>query len=176
MSGLSDAKQAPPPLGGFDVEKEPAAPAYKEPLSKEGGWDRPQLVRMDVIPLALAGRSLQRGWLTAFGAAGLAVTIGEVAFKWGVWWFWFVVPSAIAFLIGHGLMKKRFVRLAGLFNFEADKSGRVYLTTMGGSCPVCNAEIKLKDIGPQKRSKTVIQCADNRTHQWAFDPKQLESL
>ncbi|WP_434644773.1 hypothetical protein [Achromobacter piechaudii] len=176
LSGISNEKKAPPAPFGFGTESKPLAPEYKKPLSKEGGWDRPTLVRTDVIPIALGGRPLKRWWLAACGLAGLAMTVGEVAFKWGVWWFWFVIPSAIAFSVGRSLLKRRFVRLVNLINVEADRSGSVYVTTIGGSCPVCNADIKLNDIGRSQRSKIVVQCTENKIHQWPFDPNRLESL
>jgi hypothetical protein len=188
LSGFSEPNRLPP-LGDFNTDQTFPAPQPqqpppnedgwnepKKPLSKEGGWDEPQLVRTDVIPLALGGRPIKRGWLTALGAAGVLMTIGEMAFRWGVWWFWLIIPSGIAFLVGRGLMRKGFVRLLGLFNVEADKAGRVYLTTLSGDCPVCDGEIKLKDVGPSRTVKTVIQCTANNTHQWAFNPKRLDKL
>jgi energy-coupling factor transport system substrate-specific component len=188
LSGFSEPNKLAP-LGDFNTDQtfpapQPQQPLPKEggwnepkkPLSKEGGWDQPELVRTDVIPLTLAGRPLKRGWLTALGAAGVLMTIGDIAFRWGVWWFWLFIPSGIAFLVGRGLMRKGFVRLVGAFNLEADKAGRISLTTLGGDCPVCNGEIKLKDIGPSRHLKTVIQCMADETHQWAFNPKRLDRL
>jgi energy-coupling factor transport system substrate-specific component len=176
LSGLPKPGNVPAPGGGLDADQDLIASGYRKPLSKEGGWNRPELVRTNVIPVALGGRFLKRGWLTAFGAAGLMANIGEMAFRWGIWWFWLIIPSGFAFFIGYALIRKGFVRFADLINFEADQAGRVYLTTIGGDCPVCNAEIKLKDIGPKREVKTVIQCTAESTHQWGFDPKRLDAL
>lgn len=177
LSGLSTPKPVPAPAGGLNADPDAvAAPGYQQPLTDEGGWNRPVLVRTDVIPIALSGRSLQRGWLTAVGAVGLLATIGEMAFKWGFWWFWLVIPSGFAFFIGYRLIRKGFVRFADLINIEADQSGRVYLTTLRGDCPVCNGEVKLRDIGPKGYGKTVIQCTADSAHQWEFDPTRLDKL
>lgn len=178
LSGVSNTKQAPASLDGFSTEQnqEAIAPRYKQPLSQEGGWSRPTLIRTNIIPLALGGRFAKRTWLTAVGAAGLAASIGELAFRWGVWPFWLIIPSGVAFFIGHGLMRKGFVRFADLINVESDKAGRVYLTTLGGDCPVCRGEVKLKDVGAKRESKVVIQCKEEFTHRWEFDSRQLDEL
>lgn len=176
LSGLSKPTKTPEP-GGFNTDPDPiAAPAYQAPASGDGGWSRPALVRTSVIPIALGGRPLKQRWLAAVGAAGLMATIGEMAFRWGVWWFWLVVPSGFACFIGYRLIRKGFVRLADLINVESDPSGRVYLTTLSGDCPVCNGEVKLKDVGPKQHIKTVIQCTADSTHRWEFDPARLDKL
>ncbi|MDR6599317.1 hypothetical protein J2732_000300 [Achromobacter deleyi] len=176
MSGLSEPRKTPEP-GGFNTDPDPmVAPASQEPPPGDGGWSRPALVRTSVIPIALGGRPLKQRWLAAVGAAGLMATIGEMAFRWGVWWFWLVVPSGFACFIGYRLIRKGFVRLADLINVESDPSGRVYLTTLSGDCPVCNGEVKLKGVGPKQHIKTVIQCTADSTHRWEFDPARLDKL
>lgn len=174
FSGLSGPKKTP--VDDFDGNQDFNAPAHHTPPPDEGGWSGPQLVRTDAVPIALGGRFLKRGWLAAVGAAGLVATICDTVFRWGVWWFWLVVPSGFAFFIGYRLIQRRFIRVAGLINFEADKSGRVYLTTLSGDCPACDGEVKLKDVGPKRYVKTVMQCTKDATHRWEFDPRRLDEL
>lgn len=176
LSGATAPAKVPAPIDAFKTAPPLSTPAFRKPLSKEGGWARPTLIRTNVMPVAFRGRHLMRTWLAAVGAAGMLATIGEVAFRWGVWWFWLILPSGLALLIGYRLIRDGFFRFADLFNVESDQAGRVYLTTLRGDCPVCDGEVRLKDVGPRSTVKTVILCTKDATHRWAFNPKQLDAL
>ena len=177
LSGLSGAKTLPPLADGFKAGQEDAiAPVPSQPSAREGVWSLPALARTDVVPIAFRGRFLKRNWLMGIGAAGLTVTLGNLAYRWYFGWFWLVIPSGLAFYMGYSLTRQAFFRLAGLVNFESDKAGRVYLTVLRGDCTVCNGEVGLKDVGPTRYKKTVIQCKADASHQWPFDPQRLEKL
>lgn len=177
LAGLTVPKQTPPPSDtGFKTDPPFNPPGYRKPLSKEGGWERPTLVRTNVIPMAVGGRYVKQTWLAAIGALGVAANLVEMVFRWGIVWFWLIIPSGLALYIGVSLIRKRFFRFADLFNFESDSAGRVYLTTLSGDCPVCQSEVKLKDIGPKKHTEVVMQCTGDKTHQWVFRPENLEKL
>ncbi|WP_445658872.1 hypothetical protein [Achromobacter sp. NCFB-sbj8-Ac1-l] len=176
MSGLSSPKPSPVPDDGFKADQDILGSGYRRPLSKEGGWSLPRLVRTNIIPIAFRGHSLKRLWLTAIGAAGVIASLGEMSYRWGVWWFWLIIPFGAALMIGYRLLRKRFVSIAGWFNVESDKHGSVYITTLGGDCPVCNGEIGLKDVGAKREIKIVIQCKADPTHRWGFNSADLEEL
>lgn len=176
LSGLSSPKPSPVPDDGFKADQDILESGYRRPLSKEGGWSLPRLVRTNIIPLAFRGHSLKRLWLTAIGAAGVIASLGEMSYRWGVWWFWLIIPFGAALMIGYRLLRKRFVSIAGWFNVESDKHGSVYITTLGGDCPVCNGEIELKDVGAKREIKIVIQCKADPTHRWGFNSADLEEL
>lgn len=180
LSGLSTPTPPPKPQADsenrFPNDQPFNAPAYRKPLSKEGGWERPTLVRTNIIPMALGGRHVQQNWVFGVGAAASALMLANIVFRWGIFWFWLLVPALVVCYMGHRLIRKRFVRFADLFNFESDNAGHVFLTTLGGDCPVCQSEIKVKDIGPKKFSETVIQCTADKTHRWVFNPDNLDRL
>lgn len=176
LSGLASPKTTPPG-GDFNAAQDPIASGGRKPLSKEGGWGRPELGRSFTLPIALGDRSLKVRWLALFGAAGLAASLAELFFgSAAAWWCVLGMPSTLALMLGIGLMRHRFVRLPHLINVEADKTGRVFVTKIGGDCPVCSGELKLEDIGPKRHTKTVVQCTSDATHQWAFNSKQLAEL
>lgn len=187
LSGLSAPKPVPPAFqtppqpqptreNRFPADQSFNPPPSRKPDASEGVWDRPTLVRTNVIALALAGRTVKQEWVMGVGTAATALMVANIVLRWEIFWFWLVFPAAILCYIGISLMRKRFFRFAGLFNFESDASGRVYLTTLGGDCPVCQSEVKLKDVGPKRHMKTVIQCTADYSHRWAFDPDRLDKL
>ena len=177
LSGLSSAKTLPPLADGFKAgQAETAAPEAPKTSAREGVWSHPALERTDVVPIAIRGRFLKQNWLMGIGAAGLAVTLGNLAYRWYLQWFWVIFPSGLAFYMGYSLMRRNFFRMVDRVNFESDKAGRVYLTVLRGDCTVCDGEVGLKEVGRKRHRKTVIRCKADASHQWAFEPERLERL
>jgi hypothetical protein len=88
-------------------------------------------------------------------------------------WLFPITISLIAFGVGSLLSRFRFVWMP-LFNFESSKTGGVYLTKIGGDCPLCDGKLKVRLTNTQKNM--VVRCTRNPDHFWRFDPTVLKDL
>jgi len=135
--------------------------------------------RTRVTPASLAGRPIK-----VFGIilSGILGAIGSVASIWSVW-----IPegytsifiltagfSVILVFLGVDLKRKFFIRIPHFVNLELDGEGYIFFTEIGGVCPKCGGELKLRNVG--KNKTTILRCTRNPDHCWRFDPTVLENI
>lgn len=137
----------------------------------------------------VGNNTVKISWLIISGGLGVVGSIASILSYWPSLtspslntprlpsiWLWIGVISLLILGIGILLYKYRFVKL-GWINVEADNSGQLYLTKVGGVCPRCNSTLKLKDVGPKDHKVTMVVCDRNPTqHQWHFDPTVLPDM
>lgn len=115
--------------------------------------------------------------MVAGGGTALALTVyGFFNLANSFWWLVLLIPSFLALIAGVDLTRKRYARVAQTFNLEANHAGEVFYTEIGGQCPACDGELKLKDLGFKKHKETMVLCALDPSHKWKFDPKLLGDL
>lgn len=124
-------------------------------------------------PVRVAGHQLHAVWLTVSGVLGFVASVVSIATYWKSLSF-LVFPaifvSAFLFIAGVCLSRQRFLRLSPLAkNLEADRQGRVFLTKIQGTCPLCDGTLKLREIGPKDHKETFVRCTRNPDHIWRFD-------
>lgn len=132
--------------------------------------------RQKVIPLKLGQHPIKVAWLIWSGLVG---TMGSIASIWAVGithhflWLFLIVLSFMALGVGSLLSRFRFVWMP-VGNFESSKTGEVFLTRIGGGCPLCDGKLKVRLTNPQK--DMVVRCTRNPDHSWRFDPTVLKDL
>lgn len=129
--------------------------------------------RTSASPVTVLGAPVKAGWLIVSGTVGFVGSIASIVSLWQHLSFWFfLLLSLAAFLliIGIALVRHRFIRIPYLpFNFEVDKSGKVFITKIEGDCPLCDGKLKLRDVGPKDQKITYVRCTRNPNHIWNFD-------
>jgi hypothetical protein len=129
--------------------------------------------RVFSTPLSILGAPVKASWLIVSGAIGFIGSIASIASLWQHLSFWFVLLLSFAMfclIIGIAMERHRFIRIPYLpFNFEADKSGKLFITKIEGNCPLCDGKLKLRDIGPKGNKTTYVRCTRNPDHIWNFD-------
>ncbi|CAB3643133.1 hypothetical protein [Achromobacter pestifer] len=133
--------------------------------------------RVEVIPTAYKGKPSTTAEFRKYGTVGTVLCVfGFVVISHTAWWLVLLLPSLFAMKVGWALKDKRFYRFAWLFNVEANRSGHIFLTRIGGQCPDCTGELALEDDGFGKWRKTMIQCNHDPRHRWLFVPDVLDDL
>jgi len=124
-------------------------------------------------PVSILGAPIKAGWLIVSGAIGFIGSIASIVSLWPHLTIWFVFLFLFAIfclIIGITMVRQRFIRIPYLpFNFEADKSGKLFITKIEGNCPHCDGKLKLRDIGPKDNKTTYVRCTRNPKHIWNFD-------
>ncbi|MBD9429547.1 hypothetical protein IB257_06335 [Achromobacter sp. ACM03] len=172
-----------PDTGSFAADETPPAATSPQPAASapaaaasRGSWAE-AFQRYHVAPLRLRGKPVKTVWLLAAGAAGLTLTaLGVYAWGMSAWWFILIFLSLVSLETGRDLKRKRYSRFLMMCNLEANRAGEVFYTEIGGQCPVCNGELKLREIGPKRDKKTTAVCSVNGSHRWQFDPRVLGDL
>lgn len=135
--------------------------------------------RLEVVPLSVRGAPVRTVWFMQGGVfAGALGFWGLATPPHSVWGFFLLAPGLLALIAGVALRRKRYVRVQGLCNLEANADGHVFYTRIGGECPVCDGELAVGEVRrPGGRGKmTVCQCSRDPSHVWAFDAKVLPDL
>ncbi len=158
---------------------EPGLPAATSPPAAAGrgdGWAG-AFQRYQIIPLRLRGKPVKTAWILAGGVAGLAISaLGAYAWGMSAWWFILIFLSLVILNAGDDLKRRRYSRFLRMCNLEANRAGEVFYTEIGGQCPVCDGELKLREIGPKHHKKTTAVCSVDPGHRWKFDPGVLGDL
>jgi hypothetical protein len=160
---------------GFGIAKGGVAP-LDQPLGAKGGLYAGGIERTHVYAATFRGRPAR---ISEFREYGVAITVFSVVgfvFAPSAWWLVLLLPSLFSINVGTGLRDKRVHRVASVLTVEANKSGHVFLTQIGGECPICCGSLGLREIKDGKQTKAIIQCKENSLHRWDYDPKVLEEL
>lgn len=140
-------------------------PANQEPVAV--------IDRVSSIPLSIFGAPVKASWLIVSGVIGFIGSIASIVSLWQRLSFLFILLLSFAMfclIIGIAMVRHRFIRIPYLpFNFEADKSGKLFITKIEGDCPYCDGKLKLRDIGPKDNKTTYVRCTRNPDHIWRFD-------
>ena len=169
--------------GSFTAAETPSATASPQPAANppaaaasRGSWAE-AFQRYSIVPLRLRGKPVKAAWLLTGGAAGLAITaLGVYAWGMSAWWFILIFLSFISLDTGGDLKRRRYSRFFMMCNLEANRAGEVFYTEIGGQCPVCDGELKIREIGPKRHKETTAVCSVNGKHRWRFDPRVLGDL
>lgn len=176
-TGSFSTDQTPPAVTGPQPAMNPQ-PAASPPAAaaSRGSWAE-AFQRYHIVPLRLRGKPVKTVWLLAAGAAGLAITaLGVYAWGMSTWWFILIFLSLISLDTGRDLNRMRYSRFLMMCSLEANRAGEVFYTEIGGQCPVCDGELKLREIGPKRHKETMAVCCVNGSHRWRFDPRVLGDL
>lgn len=136
--------------------------------------------RVKTTPVTLGDHPVKVAWVIISGVLGI---VGSIASIWSAWatdyqylWLLLLGLSGTALLIGIALDRMRFARLPHFINLESNKSGDIFITKIGGSCPKCDGALKLREVGPKGNKTTIVRCTRNPDHLWGFDPTVLGDL
>lgn len=146
-------------------------------IRSENDEPRAYIDRVKNRPLSIGGHPLKVSWVILSGGLGFAssvVTIWSVFPKgphYGV--LILLAISMVAIMLGTVLHSQRFARLGSFLTFESDKEGAIFLTEIGGECPICDGKLKLRDVGQKEQRTTLVRCTRNPDHFWLFDPTVL---
>lgn len=163
--------------GSVPAGQDHPAPGNLPPAEGPRGRWADALQRYRVIPIRLRGKPVTANSMVAVGAAGLAMAgYGFFNLASSLWWSVLMIPSFLGLIAGLDLKRKRYARVAQTFNLEANQAGEVFYTEIGGQCPACDGELKLKDLGFKKHKETMVLCALDPNHKWKFDPNLLGDL
>ncbi|CAB3654936.1 hypothetical protein [Achromobacter kerstersii] len=146
----------------------------------------PYLTRVDIKPFVIRGRQVKVDWLywPSLAACLLAVLGFINAWGQGSGYFWFALlfVFGLVFKPANDLRRVRFGRVWRSTCLEANESGDVFITQLGGDCPICGGELGLRTVrgGPRHYTDnpvyTVVRCADQYDHYWRFDPLAIHPL
>ena len=176
-AGSFPAGETPPattsPRPAIDPQSAASPPAA---AASDRTWAE-SFQRYRAVPLRLRGKPVKAAWLLAGGVAGLALSaLGAYAWGMSAWWFILIFLSFVILDTGRDLKRRRYSRLFMMCNLEANRAGEVFYTEIGGQCPVCDGELKLREVGPKRHKKTTAVCSVDRGHRWRFDPRVLGDL
>ncbi|HHW8808315.1 TPA: zinc-ribbon domain-containing protein [Salmonella enterica] len=149
-------------------------------ISLAGKSNKPIVIvdRISAKPLRLMGKHLKAAWLMITGFVGLIANFATILTSFtppnNFIYYILMAVSFIIFAIGVVLKQYRFLPLFFQRNVEADKSGYIYITQLSADCPVCDGELKIKNLGPKENRKTYLRCTRNPDHLFLFDPTILD--
>lgn len=155
---------------------------------RTGGGPQAAVGRVSIEPLRFNGRHIQ---LPLF--YGVSLTLAALGFlgaitHWGpknnffVWFVLFAI-SAWPFALAERVRGVRFVRVFGSYCLEANEGGELFITEIGGTCPICGGDLKLHQesrttsIGSASvPRRTFVRCTENHAHYWHFDSMIMNKL
>jgi len=146
----------------------------------------PDLRRVDIRPFVVRDRQVKVAWLFWPICAVIAsMAIGFMT-SWGTprafVWFVLMALASIAFKPANDLRRIRHARLWGATSLESNASGKLFITELGGECPLCGGELGLRserggfDDTGRRPFHTVVACKNHRDHHWPFNPLTLHPL
>lgn len=138
------------------------------------------VAREKITPLSLRGHPVKVAWVIVSGAFGFLGSIASIlsmqVMHYQIYVIFLLVFSSIVLAIGITLHKRRFARFPFSINFESNKSGEIFITRIGGSCPNCDGSLKLREVESEGNKTTIVLCTRNPKHRWNFDPTMLDDL
>ncbi|MGC0839317.1 zinc-ribbon domain-containing protein [Pantoea agglomerans] len=133
-------------------------------------------------PVKFMGKHIKTAWLMVAGLVGFLANLSTLFSSIGTpsnnnLLFGLLIGFSLFLLsLGFLLKKFRFVHLLFGTNVESDKSGYVYITKVGGDCPLCDGQLKLSNFGPKNKKQLLLCCTRNPEHRSPFDPTILKDL
>ncbi|AYP22507.1 zinc ribbon domain-containing protein [Pantoea agglomerans] len=109
-------------------------------------------------PVKFMGKHIKTAWLMVAGLVGFLANLATLFSSIGTpsnnnLLFGLLIGFSLFLLsLGFLLKKFRFVHLLFGTNVESDKSGYVYITKVGGDCPLCDGQLKLSNFGPKNKN------------------------
>ncbi len=141
-----------------------------------GDTNSPPVATIDRVyskALTIRDKPVKAGWLAVSGGVGFIGSLASIVGLRPHLSFMFVLLMSLAafcLIVGMVLLRNRFVHVPYLpWNFEADRSGKVFISKIEGDCPRCDGKLKLRDIGPKDHKSTHVCCTRNLDHKWKFD-------
>jgi hypothetical protein len=138
--------------------------------------------RTSIRELKLFGKSVKSNWFLVSGGVGFVGSLASIfslfydQLNLGFTPHILLVITGLLLSIGLALKLHRFLKM-GLINIEAGSDDRVFFTKISGSCPKCNGDLKLAEVGPKDHKVTVVLCKRNPAqHKWSFDPTVLGDI
>ncbi|ALM81929.1 hypothetical protein ASB57_02170 [Bordetella sp. N] len=141
---------------------------------------------MDIRPLIVRERHVKLNWLIwpscAFGALMALGFVMSSGSGHGFIWFLLLALTSLLYKPFNDLRRGRYVRLWGVTGLEANESGDVFITELGGACPTCGGELTLRTAGGGRAEMgrspfyTLVACKDYRDHHWHFNRSSLNPL
>ena len=153
--------------------------------------EKPALIRRKTSRQIRLGNIMPKAsWLTISGGLGILGSLASMvsAFTdiWSLGTSWLITPwfpciigvSLLLLVLGLVLQLRRLVSLSWTnLIVESSRDGHLFITKIGGTCPKCGGQLRLIDIGPENRKKTVVVCMRNPSqHRWTFDHTVLPDL